>query len=587
MAHSSTERSRGRPRSEKSDDLRRAILDAAVDLFGARGFDGVSLGQIASEVGADVALTRYYFGSKHEVWIAAITHLTEQIEAEADRTVDPEQTSQTDQLKAAIQDFIAVSARWPQLSRIIVFDGDKEDERGKYIAQHVVQPFYKRMSKLIRGAKKEGTIPNVTERTLFFMITHGGSFPMAQIALYLLGLLSCVAHLERAVAEDTIDIVLVGDTGFNSAGARVTPEGGYKQGQLVRIDDALSGIVHELNADIVLANLETAVTARNDIRGVSKRFTFRTHPSAVEAFVDAGINAFSLANNHALDYRQRGAGETLINLERMRPRGLLAYPGLGQTRDDAAAPHSFSLAGTRVAVSSIGIGGWGLPTKAPNAGMLTYPADFEPVSQTLRSADADVRILAVHYGREFQPATSEATRARFRSAIAPEGLTIIAGHHKHIATGIEMVQTPTGSTGLIFYGLGNFLHLGMQNMGRHDMCHDFGLLARIRLIRADDGTVSLHSVRVVPLTDMHRATKPLAPEPSAVRVAVLNHLSAQLDAPEDGVLGLRFNLLDDGSGLWCHPAAAVDGYCSSTKPPAVPQNTATQIARACRRVLTR
>ena len=219
--------------------------------------------------------------------------------------------------------------------------------------------------------------------------------------------------------------------------------------------------------------------------------------------------------------------------------------------------------------------------------MLTYPADFETVSQHLHRADADMRVLGVHYGREFQPATSDATRARFRAAIAPEGLTIIAGHHKHIATGVQMVETASGGTGLIFYGLGNFLHLGMQNMGRHDLCHDFGLLARIRLLRADDGTVSLHSVRVVPLTDMHRATKPLAPEPSALRVAVLNHLSAQLDAPEDGALGLGFNLLEDGSGLWCHPAVAEDAFCINTRTAAVPQNTATQIARACRRVLAR
>lgn len=408
------------------------------------------------------------------------------------------------------------------------------------------------------------------------------SIALCSLGILLSGTLSIVVS-----AEETIDIVLVGDTGFNSAGARVTPEGGYKQGQLVRIDDALSGITHELDADIVLANLETAVTARNDIRGVSKRFTFRTHPSAVEAFVDAGINAFSLANNHALDYRQRGAGQTLINLENMRAQGLLAFPGLGQTRDDAAEPHSFSLARTRVAVSSIGIGGWGLPTKAPNAGMLIYPADFETVSQRLQSADADIRVLAVHYGREFQPATSAATRTRFRAAMSPKGLTIIAGHHKHIATGIEMVEMASGGMGLIFYGLGNFLHLGMQNMGRHDLCHDFGLLARIRLIQANDGTVSLHSVRVVPLTDMHRATKPLAPEPSALRVAVLNHLSSQLDAPEDGARGLRFNLLEDGSGLWCHPTVEEDGCRTRTRSAAVPQNTEARIARACRRVLTR
>lgn len=408
-----------------------------------------------------------------------------------------------------------------------------------------------------------------------------------RIAPLIVCFLAASASLNSSLASETIDIVVVGDTGFNGAGARVTPDGGYKQGQLVRIDDALAGIRHELDADLVLANLETAVTTRNSLPSVSKRFTFRTHPKAIEAFVDAGINAFSLANNHALDYRQRGAGDTLAHLDEMRAGGLLAFPGLGLTREEAVAPHQVSIASTEVAIASIGIGGWGLPTTAPKAGMLTYPADFELVSAALQSTDAALRILGVHYGREFQPATSQTTRTRFRSAIAPVGLTIIAGHHKHIATGVEVIATPAGGTGLIFYGLGNFLHLGMQNMGRHDLCHDFGLLGRVRLARAPDGTLSLVSVRVVPLTDMHRATKPLAPDASALRVSVLNHLSAQLDAPNQGATGMRFGILEDGSGLWCNPQLDADDCLDGAEPAKVSESTAARITRACSRVLTR
>ncbi len=392
---------------------------------------------------------------------------------------------------------------------------------------------------------------------------------------------------QRTIAGEMIDIVVIGDTGFNSAGARVTAQGGYKQGQLLKLDDAIAGIAHELDGDVVLANLETAVTARNDIAGLSKRFTFRTHPDAIARFIAAGINAFSLANNHALDYRQRGAGETLAHLEALRDNGLLAFPGLGQTRTETAAPHSFSVNAVTVAASSIGIGGFGLPAGGQNAGMLRYPQDFDAVRTALNTTDADLRILGVHYGREFQPATSETTRTRFRSAIAPDGLSIIAGHHKHIATGVELVERPSGGTGVIFYGLGNFLHLGMQNMGRHDICHDYGLLGRIRLVRAEDGDLSLLSVRVVPLTDMHRATKPLPRDAAALRIAALNHLSSQLDDPQSGARGLRFSVQEDGSGLWCHPDAKEDA-CSGLAPPdPIPASTAARIARACSKVLTR
>lgn len=388
-------------------------------------------------------------------------------------------------------------------------------------------------------------------------------------------------------ADDLIEIVVVGDTGFNGAGAKVSALGGYKHGQRIVIDDAIAGIRHELSADLSLANLETAVTANNAIGGTSKRFSFRTHPSAVRGFLEAGLNAFSLANNHALDYRQAGAGDTLRHLNDLRSDGLLAFPGLGRSRAEAAAPHMADVDGTVIALSSIGIGGWGVSAPPGKAGMLQYPDDFEFVRNALRETRADIRVLSVHYGKEFQPETPRSTRRQFRQAIANDGFTLIAGHHKHVANGIELVETASGQTGLIFYGLGNFLHLGMQNMGRHDLCHDFGLLGRVTLRKHNDGSLSLVSVRVMPLTDMHIATKPLPPKKAITRIHVINHLSRQLTDADAGARGLEFTPQPDGSGMWCNPADT-SGHCySEHSAPAPSKALANKIAKACRRVLQR
>ena len=46
------------------------ILDAAEALFAERGFDGVTLRQIASSAGVDVALANYHFGKKLELFNA-------------------------------------------------------------------------------------------------------------------------------------------------------------------------------------------------------------------------------------------------------------------------------------------------------------------------------------------------------------------------------------------------------------------------------------------------------------------------------------------------------------------------------------
>jgi AcrR family transcriptional regulator len=66
-----TRRGRGRP-TGTSIDSRAAILAAARELFAARGLRGTTTRAIAKRVGVDVALLRYFFVSKLELFAAAI-----------------------------------------------------------------------------------------------------------------------------------------------------------------------------------------------------------------------------------------------------------------------------------------------------------------------------------------------------------------------------------------------------------------------------------------------------------------------------------------------------------------------------------
>ncbi len=54
----------------KSPAKRDRILDAAEHLFAERGFEGVTLRQIASKAGVDVALASYHYGKKDELFTA-------------------------------------------------------------------------------------------------------------------------------------------------------------------------------------------------------------------------------------------------------------------------------------------------------------------------------------------------------------------------------------------------------------------------------------------------------------------------------------------------------------------------------------
>jgi AcrR family transcriptional regulator len=68
----STTRRRGRPAGQASGDTRERILAAAREEFSARGYDRTSVRSIGKAAGVDPALVHHYFGTKEQVFAAAI-----------------------------------------------------------------------------------------------------------------------------------------------------------------------------------------------------------------------------------------------------------------------------------------------------------------------------------------------------------------------------------------------------------------------------------------------------------------------------------------------------------------------------------
>lgn len=180
--------------------------------------------------------------------------------------------------------------------------------------------------------------------------------------------------------------------------------------------------------------------------------------------------------------------------------------------------------------------------------MQASSSDFERVRGSLAETGAMVRVLSVHYGEELSNVVPESDRIRFRSAVDRGDATIVFGHHAHVAAGIER-----RGNGIIFYGLGNLLHAGTQNMARYDECRDFGLLAKVYLWSEPGKEPLLRAVEVIPLRDMHEITRPFPAEEAKRRVQALNALSAELGT--DGGQPLFFAATEGGSGLACMKSA--------------------------------
>ena len=395
----------------------------------------------------------------------------------------------------------------------------------------------------------------------------------------------------RDEAPKTLTLVLVGDTGLNGEGTFVSAQGARKNGDVIGWDEAIGNIAPEIDGDLNFANLETVVTERNDLVAEPKLFTFRTHPEAVRRLVRAGFNLFSAANNHAMDFGYEGTRETMRNLDLLAAEGgLIAYAGLGTDRDAAAAPKLFDLRGRHIAFSAIGIASSGT-ADADHPDQLAYQTDrdFNAVVAQLRAAPADFRILSVHHGNEFEVRTADDDRDRLHNrALLRAGIDLIVGHHQHVVAGVELTQGK-----VIFYGLGNFLHLGTQDMSAFDICRDYGLIARVYLAASDSGKFSVRAIEAIPIRRMHIRTARFAPQDSGDRIHVLNHLAEALDNPAEDAWGVRFAQQPSGTGLYCAPGAqndqgAVGTMCASAVPLQPPPEALRQrIATACARSVTR
>ena len=73
---------RGRARRDSADQTRAKILEAAERLFSQRGFHGVSVRDVARDVEVDAALVHYHFGSKDDLFSAALLSRAEGFMAE-------------------------------------------------------------------------------------------------------------------------------------------------------------------------------------------------------------------------------------------------------------------------------------------------------------------------------------------------------------------------------------------------------------------------------------------------------------------------------------------------------------------------
>ena len=133
---------------------RAAILDAAERRFAERGFDGVSVREIAADVGLKNQASLYYhFANKQEIYAAALQRSVDSIIARL--AGDPDVTRPSRDPETVARDLDRVLdylIDHPDVARMIQRAGLDESALVRGVAQRAVQPLYALGVRLLQDA---------------------------------------------------------------------------------------------------------------------------------------------------------------------------------------------------------------------------------------------------------------------------------------------------------------------------------------------------------------------------------------------------------------------------------------------------
>jgi Bacterial capsule synthesis protein PGA_cap len=199
-------------------------------------------------------------------------------------------------------------------------------------------------------------------------------------------------------------------------------------------------------ADLGVCHMETPLApATGPFTGFP---LFSVPPQLADAAADAGFDTCSTASNHSLDTGEEGIARTLAGLDRVG----LKHTGTARSRAEAATPTIVDVRGVRVAHLSytFSLNGIPLPEGKPWAANLIDPRAILAEARRARRAGADVVLLSLHWGTEYQHEADDGQLDLAAELLGNPEIDLIIGHHVHV---VQPFQRIGGKW--VAYGLGN------------------------------------------------------------------------------------------------------------------------------------
>ena len=304
-----------------------------------------------------------------------------------------------------------------------------------------------------------------------------------------------------------LEIVFVGDMDFGESYQTRNEMNG--RGNILRdkgYDYPLKNMQRILGqADMVVANLETTLTdlASSPYEGKKGYLHWSDIQQTPEQLLKHNILTVGLANNHTLDYGQRGLEQTLEALQRSGIR----HFGAGRSLAEASRPLivEVHVAGHLFRMAVLGVfeyrksyeDKYAWYAQDDRAGVATFDDRTLRLIRELKQSDPSLLVVVFpHWGRNYQP--KAAFQVEMADAMLEAGADLILGHGAHALQEIEYRQGRW-----VIYSIGNFM---FNSPGRYSQtgAPPYGLVAK--LVVSVEGGVFRHALRLFPIFTDNRKT---------------------------------------------------------------------------------
>lgn len=254
---------------------------------------------------------------------------------------------------------------------------------------------------------------------------------------------------------------------------------GYNTYDFTKMIDRIKPIIKQY--DLAFYNQETIIGGK--AIGLSTYPQFNSPEEVGDAFIDAGFNLVSLANNHTLD---RGETAILNSVNYWKNKEDVMVAGSYNSEEERQKIDIREKNGITYTLLAYTTATNGLQTPEGKE-YLVNRYDASKVKQDIERVrdKVDVLMVSMHWGSEYthEPTTEEKEIAAYLASL---DVDIVIGHHPHVIQPITYIDDT-----LVIYSLGNFLS------GQFGEAKNIGLLTALNItktVKEDISTITLSNV---------------------------------------------------------------------------------------------